>query len=67
MTTTVLMIYVITWAIWAWFLVYGRNEKMVIPTVSWLTLCVYPYFVQNIFSLIIIWLLLTIIPFFIKF
>lgn len=66
-STTVLLIYVFTGALWAGWFVYGRNQKMIIPTVSWILLWVYPYFTENIYALIITWIILTLIPFYIKY
>ncbi len=66
-STPILLIYILTWAIWTWWFVYGRSQKMIMATVSWIALCVYPYFTQNIYALIIIGIILTIVPFYIQY
>lgn len=66
-STPILLIYIFTWAIWTWWFVYGRSQKMIIATVSWIALCVYPYFTDNIYTLIITGIILTILPFYIQY
>lgn len=48
------------------FLIYGKNQKAVVPLVCGLALMVFPYFVPNVVLLVGIGVLLTAIPYFLR-
>ena len=48
------------------FFVYGRKQKAVVPLVCGLILMVYPYFISNTIILVILGVVLTGIPYFIR-
>jgi len=64
--TNTLMIWIIFGSIWMWFFIYWKKDKKIIPLLSWILLMIYPYFFSNIYYLIWIGIILTIIPFIIK-
>ncbi|MDO8282821.1 MAG: hypothetical protein Q7U10_09425 [Thermodesulfovibrionia bacterium] len=49
------------------YMVYGRRQKLEIAFISGLILCIFPYFVTNIFLMILIGAACMALPFFIKF
>ncbi|MBI4825906.1 MAG: hypothetical protein HY807_05730 [Nitrospirae bacterium] len=49
------------------YMVYGRRQRKEIAFLSGLALCIFPYFVTNIFLLILIGIACMALPFFIKF
>lgn len=48
------------------FFVYGRKQKRVVPLVCGIVLMVYPYFVPNTISLIVIGVVLCAVPYFVR-
>ena len=48
------------------FFVYGRKQKAVVPLVCGLILMVYPYFISNTIILVVLGVVLTGIPYFIR-
>jgi hypothetical protein len=64
--TNILMAWIIFGSIWMWFFIYWKKQQKIIPLLSWISLMIYPYFFSNIYYLIWIGIILTIIPFIIK-
>lgn len=48
------------------FLVYAKQQKAVVPLVVGLALSIYPFFVSNVYALVLIGLTLTAVPYFIR-
>lgn len=48
------------------YLVYGKNEKKLVPLLCGLSLCAYPYFVSSVLWMLLIGVALTLVPWFIK-
>jgi hypothetical protein len=48
------------------FLVYGKKQKAVIPLICGIGLIVFPYFISNIYILVLSGIVLIATPFFIK-
>jgi len=48
------------------FFVYGKKQKAIIPILSGIGLMVFPYFISNIYILIISGIVLVALPFLIK-
>lgn len=48
------------------FFVYGKKQKAVIPFVSGIGLMALPYFISNIYILILVCIGLIILPYFVK-
>jgi hypothetical protein len=49
------------------FFVYGKKQKAVIPLVSGIGLMLFPYFISNIYVLVLSGIVLIVLPFVIKF
>lgn len=49
------------------YIVYGRKQRKGMPLLSGVVLCAIPYFIPNIFLLVIISILLMALPFALKF
>ena len=48
------------------FFIYGKKQQAVVPLITGIALCVYPYFVSNVYLLVIIGCVLMAIPYFIR-
>lgn len=48
------------------FLVYGRRQKAVVPTICGLALMVFPYFISNTILLVVIGVALIALPYFVR-
>jgi len=48
------------------FFVYGKKQKAIVPLLSGLALMIFPYFVSNIYALVMIGIILMAIPYFIR-
>lgn len=49
------------------FFIYGKRQSAIMPMVSGLALMVYPYFVSNVFLLVIIGLVLMALPYYYRY
>ena len=66
MNTSILMWGVLFGSIGLGFFVYGKKQKAIIPFFSGIGLIVFPYFISNVFILIITGIVLVALPFVIK-
>lgn len=48
------------------FLIYAKQQRAVVPLVAGLALSIYPFFVSNGVALVLIGLVLTALPYFIR-
>ncbi|MGA2841254.1 MAG: hypothetical protein ABSG18_13920 [Steroidobacteraceae bacterium] len=46
------------------FFLYGKKQRAVVPLVCGLVLMIYPYFIANVFALVVIGIVLTAVPYF---
>ena len=65
-STSTLMWGMIFGSIGLGFFVYGKKQKAVIPLFSGLGLMVFPYFISNIFILVLSGIVLVALPYFIQ-
>ena len=63
---TIVMLSVLFSSIGAGYVLYGRRQRQVVPLLTGLALCVYPYFLANGFALVVVGLLLTAVPWFLR-
>jgi hypothetical protein len=63
---SVLLLGVLFSSIGLGFFVYGKKQKAVLPFVSGIGLMALPYFISNIYILILICAILMALPYFIK-
>jgi hypothetical protein len=59
---TTLMVSVLFSSIGAGYFVYGKKQRQVVPLLTGLALCVYPYFLSNGYAMIVVGVLLTAVP-----
>jgi hypothetical protein len=48
------------------FFLYGRKQKSVVPLITGIALSVVPYFIENVYALVIVGVILTAIPYFVR-
>ena len=48
------------------FFLYGKKQKAIIPLGVGIVLCVVPYFIANVYALVIVGAILMAIPFFVR-
>lgn len=46
------------------FFLYGKKQRAVVPLVCGLVLMIFPYFVPNVFAVVVIGIVLTAVPYF---
>ena len=65
-STAVLMWGMLFGAIGFGFFLYGKKQKKVVPLITGIALCVVPYFIANVYALVIVGVILMAIPFFVR-
>jgi len=63
---TSLLLSVLFSSIGAGYALYGKKQRQVVPLLTGIALCVYPYFLSNGYALIGVGLLLTAVPWFLR-
>lgn len=48
------------------FFLYGKKQKAVVPLMTGIVLCVVPYFIANVYALVMVGVILMAIPFFVR-
>jgi hypothetical protein len=48
------------------YFLYGRKQKVAMPFLSGVALCIFPYFVSNVYLMVLIGVVLLALPYFIK-
>ena len=48
------------------FFLYGKKQKAVVPLITGIVLCVVPYFIANVYVLVMVGVILMAIPFFVR-
>ena len=48
------------------FFLYGKKQKKVVPLITGIALCVVPYFIANVYALVIVGVILMAIPFIVR-
>lgn len=66
MNTTVLLLGVVFSSIGLGYFIFGKKQKNMMVLVSGIILMLYPYFIENIFFMLIIGVALIFLPKFIK-
>lgn len=65
-STAVLMWGLLFGAIGTGFFIYGRKQKAIVPLCVGIALCVFPYFIANVYALVLIGVVLIAIPYFVR-
>jgi len=48
------------------FFIYGKKQKAAVPLITGIVLFIFPYFVSNVYLLVIIGAVLIVLPYFVK-
>ncbi|TKB91063.1 MAG: hypothetical protein E8D41_11505 [Nitrospira sp.] len=48
------------------FFIYGKKQKAVVPLIAGIVLCIIPYFIVNVYALVVAGVVCMAIPFFIR-
>ncbi|MDZ4733363.1 MAG: hypothetical protein SGJ16_07240 [Nitrospirota bacterium] len=48
------------------FFLYGKKQKAVVPLIAGIILCIVPYFIANVYALVIVGMILMAIPFIVR-
>lgn len=48
------------------YFLYGKKQRAVVPLGTGILLCVIPYFIENVYVLVVVGLVLVAIPYFVK-
>jgi hypothetical protein len=67
MTTATLLWSVLFGAIGLGFLVYGKQQRVIVPLACGLALMIFPYFISNTALLVAVGIGLVAIPYFVRF
>lgn len=65
-STAVMMWGMLFGSIGAGFFIYGRKQKAVVPLCVGVALCVFPYFIANVYVLVLVGVALMAIPYFVR-
>lgn len=65
-STAVLMWGMLFGSIGAGFVIYGRKQKAIVPLCVGVALCVFPYFIANVYALVLVGVVLMAIPYFLR-
>ena len=63
---TIVMLSVLFSAIGAGYVLYGKKQRQVVPLLTGLALCVYPYFLANGYAIVVVGLILMAVPWFLR-
>ena len=48
------------------YFLYGKKQKAVVPLITGIALCVVPYFIPNVYMLVLVGVVLMVIPYFVR-
>jgi len=65
-STSTLILGIIFGAIGLGFFIYGKKQRVIIPLFCGIGLMILPYFISNIYILILSGIIIVVIPYFIK-
>jgi hypothetical protein len=66
-STTSIMWVILFGSIGMGYLIYGKKQRRGIALLSGIALCAFPYFVSNVFLIILIGIVLMALPYFVRF
>jgi len=65
-STAVLLWGMLFGAIGFGYFLYGKKQKAVVPLITGIVLCVVPYFIANVYALVMVGMILMAVPFFVR-
>lgn len=48
------------------FFLYGKKQKAVVPLITGIALCIFPYFISNVYILVLVGVMLMAVPYFVR-
>ena len=63
---TTVMLSVLFGSIGAGYFIYGKKQQQFVPLLTGIALCVYPYFIANGYTMVVVGIILTAVPWFIR-
>ena len=48
------------------FFIYGKNQQAIVPLITGIVLCIFPYFISNVYMLVIVGCALVALPYFVR-
>ena len=48
------------------FFTYGKRQKAVVPLSTGIALFIFPYFISNVYMLVVVGLVLVVLPYFVR-
>lgn len=48
------------------FFTYGRKQRAIVPLLTGIALCIFPYFVPNVIILLLVGVILVALPYFVR-
>jgi hypothetical protein len=48
------------------FFIYGKKQKAIVPLCTGIVLCIFPYFMSNVYMLVIVGAILVALPLFVR-
>ena len=63
---TTLMVSILFGSIGVGYFIYGKKQQQFIPLFTGIALCVYPYFMSNGYAMVVVGIILTAVPWFIR-
>ena len=64
---TTLLVSVLFSALGAGYVMYGKKQRQIVPVLTGLALCVYPYVLSNGYAIVVVGVLLTAVPWLLRF
>ncbi len=65
-STSTIMWAMLFGAVGAGFIMYGRKQRAAMPLMSGVALCLFPYFISNVYLLVITGAALMALPYFVR-
>ena len=65
-STAVLMWGMLFGSIGTGYFIYGKKQRAVVPLCVGVVLCVFPYFIANVYVLVLVGVVLMAIPYFVR-
>ncbi|TAJ81305.1 hypothetical protein EPO44_17920 [bacterium] len=48
------------------YFIYGKKQQKMVPLIAGIALCAYPYFISNVYAMVVVGIILTAVPWLIR-
>jgi len=48
------------------YFIYGKKQQKMVPLIAGIALCAYPYFISNVYAMVVVGIILTAVPWVIR-